>query len=96
MKTATYEDIQRLRQFCQGYRHKRPNSPIVKGVKIVDSTEHAHLTIDDLEMLVEAARDQLPLRDKMRFHESTPYVYDPATKRIVVRSKVAEQVKAGV
>lgn len=81
MSKSTWEDIDRLSRFCKAYRDKRPNSPIIKGTIDKDGTP-LHLTVDDVEALVEAGKKQLPLRDLMRFHESRRYQYDPATSRI--------------
>ncbi|GAB3830033.1 hypothetical protein [Kribbella italica] len=82
MSKTSWEDIDRLTKFCKAYRERRPNSPIVRGVKIPDG-DPIHLDISDLETLVEQAKDQLPLRDRMRLHETVLWTFDEGQRRVV-------------
>lgn len=76
------EDIKRMREFVRAFKAKRPNSPIIKGVKD-EAGEAIHLTVDDLEALIKAARNMLPLSEAMKLHEVQLWTYDPASQRVV-------------
>jgi hypothetical protein len=84
---TSWEDIERLTKFCKAFRERRPNSPIVKSVRSIIEVEGGDgpptLYIEDLEMLVEVAKDQLPLRDKMRLWSGPAWVYDKATMTVI-------------
>lgn len=100
MKTS-WEDIERLTRFCKAYRERRPNSPIVRGVKD-EAGEPIHLDIADLEALIEAGKDQLPLRDKMKLWETRAWRYDPTMGQVIVipptkhLGKVEARIEAGL
>lgn len=94
MSATSWEDIERLSRFCKAYRERRPNSPIVRGVKSGDG-DPIHLDIADLELLVEQAKEQLPLRDRMRFTETQLWAYDPKVGGVVaIRTKVESRTEA--
>lgn len=74
-------DYERLAKFVEAFKQRRPNSPIVKGVKH-DDGEKLHLMIEDVERLLALAKPRLGISlPETKLPIVNVYLNDPHARR---------------